>query len=1781
MKIWCKKFIAMITTMVILLVGLYIDVPAVYAADSIADFTIVDGVLTKYTGTGKAVVTIPDCVTKIGKDAFDDNEVIEMITIPDSVISIENYAFYKSKSLTTVKFGKGLMNIGRGAFSGCENLASVDLSDTQITVVPRQAFSGDKSLTDVDLPETVTTIGEAAFSGCTHLGRINLPEGVNSIHASAFLGCSSINSLDLPDTLTYIGNSAFSGMNTLSSISIPAGIKSIGEHVFSGDCSLVNVYLPDSIKSIDNSAFMVHDGSNGGHGDMTKIYIPSSVISMYDRCLDLPDTTLKGTLTGVTKVRGETGSYIEKYVEAYNSKASDKYKITFEPVTKDCVVSFDSNGSSEITSKNCYIGGNFGVLPVPQLKGYEFKGWYSDKTFKSRIKSTSIVKKPNYTLYAKWEVKADKEIKYKGDASDFTISDGKLVKYTGNQSVVVVPEGVVEIGYQAFANGKDYVTHIILPDSLKKIDESAFKEMDALEKLEIPEGVTEIPKNMCDSCVNLCEVNIKGNITSVGEKAFSGCAFSEINLPDTVKEIGSGAFWSCDRLTNITLPESLEKLGNSAFSDCSLLLEVRIPSGVEALQHSAFHDTRNLANVYIADNTAIQDSSFNRSALKKIYVPETVTSIGNSVFGPYASDLSGEMNVHSLKYITGTSDTTAGYNWADTLKNKYSSAAINYEEENYNATISFNTGVTDLTCNNKKVIKGYCYGEMPVPERSGYKFLGWSKSQNSRIAVRSTDIVDESRTLYAVWADKDSAEIPTYNEPETPTQIPEGSPEYKEEEEENQSEYIAISTADELAGIKNNLSGNYRLAADIDLSGKEWSPIGVFTGILDGEGHKITGLTITDCEEKYVGLFGRVEDATIKNITFSDVNVKSKNKATGTGALAGFITESSDTDVGRGCNISNIIIESGNIEFHAKADVTSDNIAVGGVTGYMGKGSMTDCHNYANVKYVSDEQENFADTHMLTGKATSRFVGGITGYLNYGNIKNCSNKGFVSNFREYFGIFTSNTDSSDFVNEALSGVKVYNVAAGICAVAKENGSISNCYNTGKIVSYVYNNYNLFTINSSSGSHAVTGGIVGALYKSTSVKNCYNAADLYSYAERQTTLLNRPSSGDDDTVKGIMEMLDKNTVQAPFQSAYGYCAGIVGYSTSTTSGPVSYCINTGKVNGTSGYVYGIANGYVPTSYCRYTEEKISDKESIVGSAGSADSNMRCMSMNAEQKKEKSTYRTFDFDNIWFFVENSTMSAPQLYSNMESKVVNVEYIGAPEKTTYEYGEKLNLAGLKLKVTLDETDPVVYDCSSEKTTNYDKYTSGEQTIKVSYFGKEYQFVVNVLEQGIHSYSDDYTIEWGKNYATAKVTAKVTYRCTENSGHIKVIDATVTSEVTTPATCIEKGITTYTATWNEDGLSGSETTTEENVNIDRSNHALTELLDATYQWSGTNCYLRGKCNCCQNTANYLMNVESEVLSEGNCQVRSNIKYVATYTLNGQLYTDTKEMQGAYGSHAYVEEIIAPTPTARGYTLHTCSICGNSYSDNYTNYTNPDEGGNGNSGGGSSSGNETPAPGGGNGNVTPAPGGGNGNVTPAPGGGSSSGNEAPAPGSGNETQTPGTGNVVKVSGIRISCDATKIAAGKSVKLTAQIAPENASAQAVTWTTSNETYATVDKNGKVITKKAGTGKTVIITAIAKDGSGKKAACKIKILKHAVKSITLKGGKSVKAGKILKLKATVKSTGKTANKVLKWSSSNKKYATVDKNGNVITKKNGKGKTVTITAKSTDGTGKVATVKIKIQ
>ena len=162
-----------------------------------------------------------------------------------------------------------------------------------------------------------------------------------------------------------------------------------------------------------------------------------------------------------------------------------------------------------------------------------------------------------------------------------------------------------------------------------------------------------------------------------------------------------------------------------------------------------------------------------------------------------------------------------------------------------------------------------------------------------------------------------------------------------------------------------------------------------------------------------------------------------------------------------------------------------------------------------------------------------------------------------------------------------------------------------------------------------------------------------------------------------------------------------------------------------------------------------------------------------------------------------------------------------------------------------------------------------------------------------------------------------------------------------------------------------------------------------------------------------------------------------------------------------------------------------------------------------------------------------------------------------------------------------KLAVGKRIKLALVNGQDAIDNSHVKWAVDNKKYATVNSQGVLICKKKGIGKTVVITANSEDGKNVLATVKIKIMKHVVTRVRIKTAqKKMKAGEQLRLQAIIETSGVGANEKLKWISSNSKYASVNSKGIVTAKIAGKGRTVTITAKATDGSAKKHSVKIRI-
>lgn len=192
-----------------------------------------------------------------------------------------------------------------------------------------------------------------------------------------------------------------------------------------------------------------------------------------------------------------------------------------------------------------------------------------------------------------------------------------------------------------------------------------------------------------------------------------------------------------------------------------------------------------------------------------------------------------------------------------------------------------------------------------------------------------------------------------------------------------------VTSADGLMNVAKLVNGgktdiNITLDKNIDLTGKDWTPIGTsfsnkYTGTFDGGGHTIKGLTVTT-NDQFVGLFGSIGYAgTVKNVMMEDVQITSNRSSGFAGGVAGY----SDGTI-ENCSVSGSV---------------SGTVYVGGVVGAQWNGSITGCSSSATVKGT-----------VYVGGVAGQTNGGATLYACYatGNViieiapkKNISGGGLV------------------------------------------------------------------------------------------------------------------------------------------------------------------------------------------------------------------------------------------------------------------------------------------------------------------------------------------------------------------------------------------------------------------------------------------------------------------------------------------------------------------------------------------------------------------------------------------------------------------------------------------------------------------------------------------------------------------------------------------------------------------------------------------------------------------
>lgn len=202
----------------------------------------------------------------------------------------------------------------------------------------------------------------------------------------------------------------------------------------------------------------------------------------------------------------------------------------------------------------------------------------------------------------------------------FIINDGVLEKYTGRERFVFIPEGIREIGNDAFLWNSDLCT------------------------VEIPEGVTRIGNSAFDGCTRLSAVNIPSTVTEIGEAAFSYCTnLKELTIEEgsRLSEIKREAFLGCLRLPDLTLPETVRRIEKAAF----------LSSGVKALTVTS---QKISFSAYTGESMAVCATSLLPSAFPKGV--KTNVLRGHFLLLMKGYPLSDELCKRYCKYITENRD---------------------------------------------------------------------------------------------------------------------------------------------------------------------------------------------------------------------------------------------------------------------------------------------------------------------------------------------------------------------------------------------------------------------------------------------------------------------------------------------------------------------------------------------------------------------------------------------------------------------------------------------------------------------------------------------------------------------------------------------------------------------------------------------------------------------------------------------------------------------------------------------------------------------------------------------------------------------------------------------------------------------------------------------------------------------------------------------------------------------------------------------------------------------
>ena len=427
-------------------------------------------------------------------------------------------------------------SIGAYSFAGLTKLEEVKLSSA-LTDIPAFAFSKCESIEELEIPASVVTISESAFVDCDGLETVTISEGsaMISIGASAFEGCKDLEQINLPDSIEAIYAAAFSGCKKLTALNVTSNLT---------------VFGVDAIK------------------DNTKIKLTTEKGAKYLAVGENP----YAILVSIDKKSLEETSGIL----TINSGVTIIPDLLFVGYT-ETVKAIEIDGANAVysVSGNCIIKGNTVIMGI------------ATSTIPEDASITTIGKKAFYDCSGLASITIPANI---------TTIESEAFYGAEDLKTVVMADSVTEIGLNAFTDCKK-LDSLTLSAGLATIGASTFSNCTSLKTVVIPEGTTSIGEEAFFGCSKLEAVTFSTTVERIEASAFAKCGFKTLELPNTIKYVGDGAFSGCSSITAIDLPVYAEYIGAGAFMGCSAIKSIQIPATIGYIGNGAFYGCSKLTTV--------------------------------------------------------------------------------------------------------------------------------------------------------------------------------------------------------------------------------------------------------------------------------------------------------------------------------------------------------------------------------------------------------------------------------------------------------------------------------------------------------------------------------------------------------------------------------------------------------------------------------------------------------------------------------------------------------------------------------------------------------------------------------------------------------------------------------------------------------------------------------------------------------------------------------------------------------------------------------------------------------------------------------------------------------------------------------------------------------------------------------------------------------------------------------------------------------------------------------